>query len=61
VRKRNYRELWEQLKTILMYGGKTRYTRGELLKILTDMEFLQLSQDAISEVLKSLSPKEKKK
>lgn len=50
--KRNYKELWEQLKAIILCGGKKRYTREELYRAMSDLELMQLCQDPLVEILK---------
>lgn len=52
--KRNYRELWQQLKTVILLGGKRRYTRKELYEMLTHMELAQLSQDPFKDMLEAM-------
>lgn len=49
--KRNYRELWQQLKTVVLFGGKSRYTRRELHEMMSFMELAQLAQDPFKEML----------
>lgn len=58
--RRNYKELWEQLKVLVLYGGKRRYSQVELYKIITNMEVGQLCQDPISEILKVSGEVDKK-
>ena len=51
MKRRNYRELWEQLKVILLYGGRQRYTTGELCRILESLEVGQLCQDPMARIM----------
>jgi len=50
--KRNYKELWEQLKVIAICGGKIRWSNGAIFKTMTDLELFQLTQDPLRDVLK---------
>lgn len=57
--RRSHRELWEQLKVILLFSRKKRYTSAELYNIMSDMELAQLAQDPLSILLKPLGGKKK--
>lgn len=50
--RRNYRELWEQLKAVILYGKQSRFKREELLSLMLEMETKQLVQTAIQEASK---------
>ena len=49
--RRNYKELWEQLKVVVMYGGRQRYSTEELCKIIGNLEIGQLCQDPMRRIL----------
>lgn len=51
MNRRNYKELWEQLKVLVVCGSKKRYNQGELYKVMSDLELLQLCQDPLREIL----------
>ena len=57
--KRNYKELWQQLKVIVLYGKSKRYGKVELLDIMGLLELGQLAQDPMSEILKVAEVKKK--
>lgn len=50
--KRNHKELWEQLKVLIIYGYKKRYTQKELYNLMKSLELGQLTQDPISQILR---------
>lgn len=50
--KRSYKELWEQLKVLILCGSKKRYTQRELYQVMSDLELLQISQDPLGDLLK---------
>jgi len=56
---RNHKELWEQLKVLVLYG-KVSYTQKELCEIMSGMEIMQLTQDPLKGLLEALEPKEEK-
>ena len=58
--KRNYKELWQQLKVIVLYGKSKRYGKVELLDIMGLLELGQLAQDPMSEILKVAEVKKEK-
>lgn len=39
--KRNYKELWENLKVIVRCGGRKRWGKNELLEAITNLEVYQ--------------------
>jgi len=43
--KRNHRELWEQLKAVILYGKQNRFSRKELHDLMLELEIGQLTQD----------------
>ena len=45
VNRRNYRELWEQLKAVVLYGKQQRFKRGELWALMLEMETKQVVQE----------------
>jgi len=55
--RRSHRELWEQLKVLILCGSKRRYSQKELYEVMVDMELMQLSQDPMNELLKPLGVK----
>ncbi len=52
MNKRNYRELWEQLKAIILFGKQQRWERKELYELMSNLELNQLAQDPLAEILK---------
>lgn len=52
--KRNHRELWEQLKILLLHSKQRRYTRKELYELMTNLEVSQLAQDPFKSMLESM-------
>lgn len=48
--KRNHKELWEQLKVLIIYGKQKRYTKEEVYNLMTQLEIGQLSQDPLGQV-----------
>jgi len=53
MNKRNHKELWEQLKVLIIYSSKRRYSQGELYEIMSRLELGQLAQDPFIEILKA--------
>jgi len=52
--KRNHKELWEQLKVIVLHSPKRRYTRRELYELITNLELSQLAQDPLATMLEAM-------
>jgi len=48
--KRNHRELWEQLKAVILYGKQKRFPRKELYDLMLELEIGQLAQDPIRQM-----------
>ena len=48
--RRNYRELWEQLKAVVLYGKQQRFKREELYDLMLMLEIGQLAQDPLGEI-----------
>jgi len=44
VSKRNHRELWKQLKVLIIYGKQNRYSKEELYDLMVNLELGQLVQ-----------------
>lgn len=60
--KRNYKTLWEQLKILVLHGGKKRYTKRELYELMTNLEVSQLAPDPFAALLETMEEvKEAKK
>ncbi len=51
--RRNYKELWEQLKIAILFSGNRRFSSKDLYDLLTLMEVSQLSQDPVEEILEA--------
>ena len=51
--RRSYRELWEQLKVVILFSNRKRYSRKELHDIMVSMEIAQLAQDPTDSILKA--------
>ena len=51
--KRSHKELWEQLKVLLLHSKQKRYTKKELYKLMTDLEAGQLAQDPFASLLEA--------
>lgn len=43
--KRNYKELWEQLKVVVSCGSRKRWGKNELLETMTNLEVYQRVRD----------------
>lgn len=41
MNKRNYKELWENLKVVVRCGGRKRWSKNELLETMTNLEVYQ--------------------
>lgn len=52
--KRNHKELWEQLKCVVVYGKQKRFTRKDVYDLMTCLEMGQLAQDPLGELEKVL-------
>ena len=50
VSKRNHRELWKQLKVLIIYGKQNRYSKEELYDLMVNLELGQLVQDPLKEL-----------
>jgi len=50
--KRNHRELWEQLKAVILYGKQNRFSRKELFDLMLELEVGQLAQDPLGQIEK---------
>lgn len=50
--KRNYKELWEQLKVIILCSGRRRWSQKDIFQTMTNLELMQLAQDPLGEILK---------
>jgi len=50
--RRNYRELWEQLKAVILYGKQQRFRREELYDLMVEIETKQLVRESLEEVNK---------
>lgn len=60
--RRNHKELWEQLKVLILHGKQKRYTRRELYELMTNLEVSQLAQDPFAALLGAMEEaKEAKK
>ena len=44
-KRKNYRDLWTQMRAIIAYSSKKRYTREELLKLQDYMERGKISKN----------------
>ena len=42
MRKRNYKELWEQLKVVVSCGSRKRWGKNEVLETMTSLEVYQI-------------------
>ena len=58
MRERDHRELWEQLKVLVLYSKQTSFTRKELYKTISDMELGQLFQNSVVELFTSINREE---
>ena len=52
MNRRNHKELWEQLKVLIIYGKQQRYNKRELYDLMFWLELGQLAQDPIGELQK---------
>ena len=52
MNRRNHKELWEQLKVLIIYGKQQRYNKRELYDLMFSLELGQLAQDPIGELQK---------
>lgn len=61
--KRNYKELWEQLKVVVLCGGKKRWSSKDIQGTMTSLEIFQLNQGPLDVMAPSLikSTEEEKK
>ncbi len=57
--KRNHRELWEQLKVLILHSKQKRYTRKELYELMTGLELSQLAQDPLATLLETMGDETK--
>lgn len=48
--RRNHKILWEQLKVLVLYSPKQRYSRKDLYHLMSELEAGQLCQDPINEL-----------
>ena len=58
--RRNYKELWEQLKVVICCNSRLRYSRKEVFELIENLEILQLGQDPLKVMLEELSKSKKK-
>jgi len=59
--KRNYKELWNQLKVILLCSGRQRWVNKGILDTMFLLETNQLDQDPMYEMITTLKKTEKNK
>lgn len=52
--KRNHKELWEQLKVIVLHSKQRRWTKKELYELMSSLELCQLAQDPLAKTLKTM-------
>jgi len=48
--KRNHKELWEQLKCVIVYGKQKRFSRKDIYDLMSMLELGQLAQDPLGEL-----------
>jgi hypothetical protein len=52
VSRRNHKELWEQLRVLILYSKQRRYSKKELYDLMFMLEVGQLAQDPLGEIAK---------
>lgn len=48
-----HKEMWSKLKTVIIFGGKKRYTRKEMVDLMSNIELSSLAGD-MSDIVKSI-------
>lgn len=49
MNKRNYKELWEQLKVVVSCGSRKRWGKNELLETMANLEVYQSMESPTKE------------
>lgn len=59
--KRDHKELWEQLRVVIIFSKQAQYTKKELYELMCNLELSQLAQDPFALILETVGPLEESK